>query len=319
MTGYQLCDGHYETAVNDLSREYYRVPVQPLDAILKTEELAQGTAMTMVLGPADLRFRRVGVEPVGEIACDLYVGSFAKSTAVRVWLNPVTGWPVRITHEDIDGAGKSTTRMEIVEIAINEENPDSQFLFTPPEGYVDRMAELIKSLPAPLAQPGNSTENNKLPALTIQATGSAGGGDQSLEKWHGFLLSSTSALFVWKRSVPTKKESETLDWLQNIEMDYRNGNGVSRPLRHAWVQPPQPSQWLWSIVKTVDGKPLGRGIIHLQLRADRAELSCGFAALQLTNEMLDELIIEAATSAGVPASAEPITLQFLRAKAAELE
>ncbi len=319
ITGSQMCDGQYAAMLNDTSKEYLRHPVGQLDAMLKTEFFAQGYAMLMLLGPPDSSYERVGNEIVKGINCDLYVAHHGKSDAIRLWIDPQTGWPVRIVIEMLNAAGKWAPLIEFNEIEINGDLPDSLFTLTPPEGYVDQISKLIpgaSSFPTtPAVEP---PANQQLPELTMQSSGGGFCNDQGLEFWQSFLLGPDTALVVWKRSVPKPADNGAIDWLSGIDLDYQSGK-TSRPLKHRWARPPQGKQWLWSIIKTADGQPFGRGMIQLTFHSEGCNLSNSIVPLLFPDGTLDRLIQAADKSLPVPASGEPLTLQSLRAVASELK
>ena len=319
ISGSQMCDGQYAAMLNDTSKEYLRHPVGQLDAALNTEFFAQGAAMLMLLGPPDSSYERVGNEAVKGINCDLYVAHHGKSEAIRLWIDPQTGWPVRIVIEMLNAAGKWAPVIEINEVVINDELPDSLFTLTPPEGYVDQISKLIPGASAfPTTPAAAPPANHQLPELTMQSTGSGHCNDQSLDFWHGFLLSPDSALIAWKRTMPKATDDGTIDWLNGIELVYQSGK-ESRPLKHQWVRPPQDKQWLWSIVKTADGQPFGRGMLQMTFRSKGCNLSNSIVPLLFPDGTLDRLIQAADNSLPIPASGEPLTLKSLRAIASELK
>ncbi len=318
VTGFQMCDGQHQVMLNDTAREYARFPVGSLDAALKTEELAQGYAMLMVLGPPDTNYERVGNETVKGINCDQYVANFEKNAVIRLWIDPQTGWPIRIVAETLNAAGKWTPLIEITEIDINSELPDSLFTLSPPEGYVDLISKLK---PGPSSDPANSTAeppSHEVPEISMQSTGSGHCNDQSLEIWHSFLLSPDSALIAWKRTMPKATDDGTIDWLNGIELVYQSGK-ASRPLKHQWGRPPQDKQWLWSIIKTADGQPFDRGMIQMTFRGKGCNLTNSIVPLLFPDGTLDRLLQAADKSQPVPASSEPLTLKSLRALTTQLK
>ena len=317
-TGLRLCDGQHEAMQDDNEKYYMQVPVSALDCVVKTEELAQGIAMTMLLGPPDTHFQPLKSEMIEGIHCELYVASLEEHARIRLWLDPQTGWPVRVVAENLNATGKWTPLIEVNEVVINGELPDSLFQLSPPEGYVDLMSK-VRSVPIPETTANAvASSNSKPPEISMQSTGSGHCGDQSLENWHGFILSPDSAVVVWKRTMPKAADDGTLDWLSGIELSWQNGQD-SRPLRHHWARPPQPQQWFWSIVRTADGQPFDRGMIMMTLRSEGCRLSNSIVPLQLPEKTLDQLIRAAERSLPEKGSREPLTLQSLRTLAGKLK
>jgi len=316
-TGLRLCDGQHEAMQYDNEKHYMQVPVSPLDCVLKTEELAQGIAMIMLLGPPDTHFQPLKSEIADGVHCELYVASFEKHARIRLWLDPQTGWPVRVVAENLNATGKWTPLIEVNEVVINGELPDSLFKLSPPEGYVDLMSN-VRSVPIPETTADTVAPSNSQPLeISMQSTGSGHCRDQSLENWHGFILSPDSAVVVWKRTMPKTADDGTPDWLSDIELSWQNGQD-SRPLQHHWARPPQPPQWFWSIVKTTDGQPFDRGMIMMTLRSEGCRLSNSIVPLQFPEKTFDQLIRAAEKLLPDKSSGEPLTLQALRALAREL-
>jgi hypothetical protein len=302
---------------DDKERYYMQVPVSPLDCVLKTEELAQGIAMTMLLGPADTHFQSLKSEMIEGIHCELYVASFEKHARIHLWLDPQTGWPVRVVAENLNATGQWTPLIEVDDVVINGELPDSLFKLSPPEGYVDLMSK-VRSASSPETTTDAAAPTNSQPTeISMQSTGSGHCKDQSLENWHGFILSPDSAVVVWKRTMPMTADDGTLDWLSDIELCWQNGQDP-RPLQHHWARPPQPQQWFWSIVKTVDGQPFDRGMIMMTLRSEGCRLGNSIVLLQFPEKTLDQLIRAAEKSLPEKSSGQPLTLPGLRAMAREL-
>lgn len=321
ITGSQMCDGQYAVMVNDTERAYLRYPISTLDAMLKTEQLAQGYAMLMVLGPPDASYERVGNEFVKGIDCDLYVAKFGERQTIRLWIDPQAGWPIRIVAETLNAARKWTPLIEINEIDINGELPDSLFTFSPPEGYTDMIAKLKatpspSSSPAPITSSAEPPANLQLPEISMEPTGGGGCNDQSLEIWNSFLISPNSTLVVWKRTKPKPTEEETTDWLSNIEFVYQSGK-TSRPSKHQWVRPPRESQWLWSIIKTADGQPFDRGMLQMTFRSQGCNLSNALVPLLLPDGTLDRLLLAVDKAQPDAASRGPLTVKSLRALTSE--
>jgi hypothetical protein len=287
--------------------------------MLKTEQLAQGYAMLMILGPPETNYERVGNQSVKGIDCDLYVGRFGENQMIRLWIDPQTGWPIRIDVELLNAAGKWSPLIEINEIEINGEIPDSLFAHTPPEGYVDLVSKL-QAAPSPDSPPPADEPSSipQPPEISMQPTGGGHCNDQSLEIWNSFLLGPNTALIAWKRTLPNAAEEGAIDWLSGIELNYQAGK-APRPLKHHWGRPPQNGQWLWSIIQTADGQPFGRGMIEMKFRSKGCNLSNSFVPLLLPDGTLDRLLQAAEKMQPAPASGEPLTLKLLRARAGELK
>ena len=314
-TGLRLCDGQQMTMVQLSEKSYAQGPIDPLEAVLETEAFAQLMVLAMVLGPPDMNFQRQGSEEVRGVPCDLYTGSFHENNSIRLWVNPKTGWPERVLHENVDQAGKRTKTLEMTEIIVNGDLPDSVFAFTPPAGYTDLAAVYRAANPGtPPGPPLEIPAAEKRLAITPHETSSAHGGNHSLFVWNGFRLTDDTALIVWKRTAPTAEQDGSLDWLQGIDWKFRNAK-EPRGLKHQWVHPPQPDQWLWSLVKTTDGRPFDVGVILMQFHGVGFKSTLDIIPLQSSDPQLDQIIREAAKSIS-PMPTPEITLESLRGEAA---
>lgn len=314
-TGIRVCDGEYEWEQNDTAKRFSGQPIGKLDAILKSEELAQGPGMRMLLGPPSTKYVRVGQEQAKGINCDVFAANIEQNSTVRLWIDPQTGWPVRIMGETLIAAGKWTPLYEINEIDINGALPDSLFTLSPPNGYVDKTSKHENS---PTISAVESPSNAVLTEITMQPTGGGGSNDQRIEKWYGFLLSPNSAAFAWKRTIPETTGKEPLNWLNNVDLVFQSGN-TSRPLKHKWVRPPQAEQWLWSIVKTADGQPFDRGMIQITYQSKDRMMNNFIEPLFFSDSTLDRLLQAADKLHPVPDNSQPLTLKLLREMVNELK
>ena len=98
------------------------------------------SVLAMVIGPPDLRYHSEGKALLKETPCDLYVGSLGEDMRIEMWINPRTGWPVRVVHSMKGRKGDWVQLMEIDDVAVNSQLPESTFAFVPPKGYIDLKA-----------------------------------------------------------------------------------------------------------------------------------------------------------------------------------
>ena len=125
-----LCDGKHQWSLdgdNKLERVH---PVSRLDALLRTEEIAQIAARFAVLGPPDAHYRRIGREEQNGRSCDLYEGRLPAAggtTVARVWIDPKDGLPVRVVRGQLEADGTLSPAFELTDVAINVPLPDELF------------------------------------------------------------------------------------------------------------------------------------------------------------------------------------------------
>ena len=104
--------------------------------------------------------------------------------------------------------------------------------------------------------------------------------------------------------------------MQGLTLEYRGGR-PARPLVQAWATPPEPEQWLWSIVRAVDGKSLDRGTISMEMRGDHFNLRESLIPLEFPDQMLEKLI-EETRKLTWKSGKSTLSLQSLRDQAAKL-
>ncbi len=282
-------------------------PVSRLDALLRTEEIAQIAAGFAVLGPPDALYRKIGLEDQHGHSCDLYEARFpgaGPTTVARVWINPRDGLPVRVVRGQLDADGKLSPEIELTDVAINVPLPDDLFRFDG-SGH-----------PQAVGTPALAEETDP-PALDLAPTVDASGQDLHCEVWHTLRISDTAALIIWRRSAPAAKADETADWLSGITIAVSDPHG-DRELRHHWVYQSQAAdRWNWSLVVPADGKPLGRAEINLKVSDAHSLTTMGLTPLRLPEQDLRELL-RTAQSAMLPANSPEVSLPYLQAVGAKL-
>jgi len=302
-----LCDGKYQWSLdgdNKLERVH---PVSRLDALLRTEEVAQIAARFAVLGPPDAHYRRIGREEQNGRSCDLYEGRFPTAggtTVARVWIDPKDGLPVRVVRNQLEADGTLSPTIELTDVAINVPLPDELFRFDGSEH-------------PKVAGPSALPERTEPPMLDLTPTAAGGGDDIQCDVWHTLRISVNAALIIWRRSAPTAKTDEASDWLSGITMFASNPFGSDpqgeRELRHHWVhQSNAADRWNWSLVVPADGKPLGHADIFLRLRAPKSLTTLGLTPLALRENDLRELL-RAAQSSMLPSNSADLSLPYLQA------
>ncbi len=304
-----MCDGKQQWTVDAHNKLLYSRRVSRLDALLKTEMIAQNAAKLAVLGPPDAHYRKIGREEQSGHLCDLYEGQFKSeggaTTVARVWIDPKNGLPVRVVRSQPDAHGTLSPAIELTEIAVNIPLPEELFRFAGPED------------PA-LAGTGEQAEP---PALFVAPT--AGGSKEDdgetirCDVWQALRISETASLVVWRRSAPVAKNGQAPDWLSGITLFALDPHG-KRELRHHWVhQSNAADHWNWSLVVPTDGKPLGHAEIFLSVRTPRSLTTVGAISLRLQEYDLRDLL-HAAQAVMLPGNSPEITLPYLQAVAGKL-
>jgi outer membrane lipoprotein-sorting protein len=301
-----LCDGKHQWTLDGDNKLERAHPVSRLDALLRTEEVAQIAARFAVLGPPDAHYRRIGREEQNGRSCDLYEGRLpgAGGTAVsRVWIDPKDGLPVRVVRGQLEVDGTLSPSFELTDVAINVPLPDELFRFD------DSVHPHVVGTPA-------LPKDTEPPVLDLAPT-MRSGYDEGFDLWHALRISDKAALIIWRRSAPTAKTDAPPDWLSGIIM-FASDSHEERELRHHWVhQSDAADHWSWSLVVPADGKPLGHADIFLRMRAPNSLTTLGLTPLGFQENDLRELL-RAAQSSMLPSNSADISLPYLQAVGSKL-
>jgi outer membrane lipoprotein-sorting protein len=323
------CDGSREWIRYDNKLTYSSV-MSPLDALLSTKTIEQEVAESMVLGPPDAAYRKVGAENQNGRRLDRYEAQFKTETGptlARVWIDPKNGMPVRVVHEKLDAQGKTSPEMELTEIAVNIPLADELFRFDGAKqtqtwqdwirrsvGFEEPEQAPPPAAPTPAAEQQATTAR---PLLNFNATRIFLSSGVRLDFWYALRISDNAALVLWRRSAPAAQTDTVPDWLSNLTMVVPDSGG-DRSLRHQWIyQSLAEDRWNWSLVVTADRKSFGRGQIRFRLGSPDSVVSLETIPLRLREDDLRQLL-RAAHDAMLPKSLPEISLPYLQAVARKL-
>ncbi len=304
------CDGRRQTFVQTDDKEYFTVPIGSLDAQLRTEARVQEKVSSEFLSASTVGYKKLRTETYAGRQCDVYENSVRDDDAERttietLWLDPMTGLPLRLVFDEVLDDGTVRRDSEYDEISVNVPLDDSLFDFTLPEGY--------KSLsPAVDAAAGADTEAE--PTLDLAATSSGAGFQSHYAMWHTFRLSDRSILAIWSRSQPEPAEGP-VDWLSNIEFTVSDDRAAPR---HAWIyQAGEADKWNWSLISATDG-PLSDRLdgVTFKMLGPNFEANDFLFPLRFADADLEK-ILAAAAAGMLPADAPAHSLAALRALARE--
>jgi len=303
-----LCDGKHESFADETGNPlWFFRSLSPLDARLKTENLAQSAVVLAVLGPLEATYRKIGKDNADGRACDLYEGRFpagSHTTVARVWIDRANGLPVHVVRDELAADGKLSDEMELTEISVNAPLADDLFRAKGQDaGKLSGRDELQKG--------------KEPPPLDVTPTSSGSSDGSKLEAWQALRIADNAVLVVWRRSAPVLGADGAGDWLSDITLFLPEPNG-RRPVRHAWLSPPTSAErWSWSLVVPADGKPLGRGEINLALKARRGSTLLRLMGLRFNDAELGQLLAAARLST-LGDDAPEMSLADLRAQARKL-
>jgi hypothetical protein len=309
----RLCDGRHEWILDESGKLLGSAAVSPLDARLKTESIAQITAVLAVLGPAQASYRKVGHEQLDGRPCDLYEATFPgnfQSTVAHVWIERSSGLPIRVIRDEVGADRKVLHEMELNEISIN--TPLDDDLFRPKDRVLTDEANALR-----FSNDEVSPANNETQRLDAAPTSSGSAGGAKLEAWYALQIADKAALVVWRRSAPAAGPDGKQDWLANMQLEL-HGSTAKRAVRHAWLhQSGSADKWNWSLVVPVDGKQLGRDSIHLALQSGRGSMSIELPPLRFRDDDLQKLL-RAARLSTLGAGTAEMPLATVRARAKKL-
>jgi outer membrane lipoprotein-sorting protein len=303
-----VCDGHHQWTLDGDAKSKRVHPVSRLDALLRTETIAQIAARFAVLGPPDAHYRRIRREEQNGHACDLYEARFPAGGVARVWIDPKDGVPVRVVRGELQADGTMSPSIELTDVAINVPLSDELFRFNGSDPK-------LPGAPAP-------RESTEPPELVLTPTASNGDDDMHCEVWHAVRISDNAALVIWRRSVPTAKANEAPDWLSGVTM-FASDPFTSKPfgsvpqgvreLRHHWVhQSNAADKWNWSLVVPADGKSLGHAEVFLRMEAPKSLTTLDATPLSFRENDLRDLL-SAAQRLMLPGNSADVSLPYLQA------
>ena len=307
-SGINACDGRQQAYTSDADREYSSEPINPIDARLRVEGMAQGYLLSAVMGPPDAPYRKLGREMVHGRQCDVYearsgqVGEDDVATVEKLWFDPASGYPVRLTRDEIQPDGTVLRETEFDEIEVNAPVDDEVFTLAVPPGYKRVSPEIEKAGAIP-------------PLNTVPTGGGYSDADKTkLEGWHAFRIADNAMLISWRRNAPQPSSDGKLDWLAGIELSQLDGQ-PPETLRHAWLyQSQSPDVWNWSLVAVAGGQPLEPLTVSMQLKGESSQLTMGWVALRFPDQQLEQ-ILAAALEAALPDKVPRYTLAEIRARA----
>jgi len=275
------------------------MPRDPFDVELLVEAQIQSNLASQFLQGHASAYRKLRSEKAEEMMCDLYVCDIPdfQRTAGRhyIWLNPQTGFPVKIESCEVDEEGKEQLAQS-VRVRVNEEPPIELFSFCAPEGYKvidtrtiteDNVEELSSELTATL------TKNDPVVGTKLSYFG-AGGSDTSwLATWHALRIDDRAALVCWHQY--DTDEDEQKQWFaRQPKFELTQGNQV-RACTELTVATNQvgDTQWRWSLVRPDDGEPLGEEVLRFGVSDKRTKTSQEIKPLRFPEKRLEEIILEA--------------------------
>ncbi len=259
------------------------------DDVFRNEMLVESfiqssLANKFLQGPPEY-YRKVRSEKVQGVLCDVYEydpQEYVLAGRHRVWLNPLTGIPMKSESSNVDESGNEKLfRSEIIRVDV--EPPIPLFSFQAPEGYEATSHEATSKQVANF-----NPSSNKLSPY-----GEGGSDTTWLGTWHCFNINDRAVLACWfQYDTNDKKEKEYFARQPKIVLYQGN---TSRTCREHTLSTNSvdKSQWRWSLILPEDGKPIGEYMLRLKVADKRTNTTQELKPLRLSRERLQEILLEA--------------------------
>lgn len=267
---------------------------------LSTESFIQSQLPQQWLSGRLQDFVKTGTETVNNVPCDVYAHAFDNpKSKKRLWLDPKTGFPVKIASYDIDKAGQETLTHIFDHVEVNIPASATGLSFDAPEGY-----QVTKA-------PQSKTVN------PLQMGGSGSNGDVSLGVWNCFNIDDKAVLLCWY----CERQSGSKTGDTTIQPEFLLAG--TRPCHRIDVASADMGDhhWNWSLVWPKQaGERIGNddfSVIHRPKKG--GSLSMGSFPLRLQEDRLKAILeeVQRSTKTSVRGSSEPFTLDTLRTRLAE--
>lgn len=297
QSGYRAGRGTRLLIVSDNDKTAIEVPVAAMQNELSTEMLLQMELPQQWLSGRPHDFVKTGTETVNNVLCDVYEHSFDESKMKsRLWLDPKTGFPVKVALYDIGQTGKETLVVLFDHVEVNISAKATGLPFDPPKGY-----KVQKFPPTQMAN------------LSLEPTGSASNDRVSLGLWHCFNIDDKAVLLCWYCESPSG--SKTGD--ATIPLEFLAG---TRPCDHKEIASVDVDghHWNWSLAwPKRSGERIGNNefsVVHRSKK--RGQLSMVDYPLRLREDRLKAILeaVQRTKRTDQPGSSKPFSLDSIRAQ-----
>ncbi len=281
-SGFMASDGEQTIAVSHDNKKVVqaRTSVDDFHAELLVESFIQSSLANRFLQGPPEHYRKVRSEKVQGVLCDVYEYNQQEPTLAgihRVWLNPLTGIPVKSESSNVDEAGNEKL-FSSETIQVDVEPPMPLFSFEAPEGYEDTTKDAA---------------NSKIADIKLSPYGSGGSGTTWLAAWHGFNINDRAVLACWFQ-YDTNDDKEKEYFARQPQIELYQGNTVRTCREHTVSNNHvNKAQWRWSLILPEDGKPIGECLLRLKVADKKTRTAQELKPLRLSPERLREILLEA--------------------------
>jgi hypothetical protein len=248
-------------------------------------------------------YRQVGWERVEGVECAIYEknigerdyfvsGQLTSAAGRRLWLNPQTGLPVKITSYWIDKQGNEELAAVYDRIAVNTRLTDEELSMEAPEGF-------------------EVAVDDGPPPNDIAVNYNGGGPDAHLGVWHTFAVEDKGIVVCWAGD----RSDEQRDWLDGLSFVLQSP-GSPRTCRLIPLDPTSPTKgaWNWSLLVPEDGKPIQNAEVSVVLKTARTHANSSTRPLRFPPKRLATILAEAQrlTRGQERTTQNPVTLERIQ-------
>jgi hypothetical protein len=294
-SGYVAGKGTRQISVSASDKTAVETTVAPIQNELYAEMFLQEQLPQQWLSGHLHDFVKTGTETIGNVLCDVYEHSFdLPKSKNRLWLDPKTGFPVKIASYGIGQTGRETLSSLFDHVEVNISAGATGLSFDLPKSY--RVTKAAQSqMENPLSQPVSSGSN----------------GDISLGVWHCFNIDDKAVLSCWY--CEPRLDSKPVD--SAIQPEFMLAG--TRPCNHKEIASTNVAghHWNWSLIWPQAAERIGSDDFSVIYRPKQGgSLSMVNLPLHLREDRLKAVLeeIQRITNTSVPGSPTPLSLNALR-------
>ncbi|TWU25513.1 hypothetical protein [Bythopirellula polymerisocia] len=285
-SAYMASNGKETIVVSDDKREatIANVAGDAFYTELMVESFIQSSiASNFLQGPPEY-YRKIRSVDFQGVLCDVYEFDqeevpFAFAGRHRVWLNRLTGIPMKSETNTVDESGveKLSTR-DVIQVDV--EPPVSLFSFQAPQDY-----KLIKL-------DANKAEDLDMQGIKLSPYGEGGSDTTWLGSWHSLNVEERAVLACWYQY--DTKEGEKVFFARQPTFEFCQGNR-SRSCREHTISTNKvnDTHWRWSLILPDDNEPVGEYMLSIKVADEKTRTSQELKPLRFPRERLQEIIFEA--------------------------
>ena len=245
-TGMTGADENHSFFVSDENQEAVRGKSDRLSTELKVEFLLQNQLVPQLIGGPTANYQLIGTEIVHGKKTNKYESlsdAAHGQTRNTVWLDPLTGMPVRSVIDELDSKGGKIFSMDYESIEVNVPPPANMFPYKPPGDY--RLVE---------------TEERNI-SFDV---GSGGAGNDRSGTRYALAIDRRAVLVCWHHRIEgdAEPDPDILPIVPELELQGRegteNGKTTNRKCEHHLIQTQSENGqlWRWSLAIPFDRRPV---------------------------------------------------------------